>query len=49
MGFEAMMKGKERVVAGNASVKLQGAMARFVPEKIEASMHKKMAATPRSK
>ncbi|HEX3593662.1 MAG TPA: SDR family NAD(P)-dependent oxidoreductase [Polyangiaceae bacterium] len=49
MGFEALMAGKERVVAGNLEVKLQGAAARFVPESIKASMHKKMAETPRSK
>jgi short-subunit dehydrogenase len=49
MGFEAMMKGKERVVAGNAEVRFQGAVARFVPESTKAAMHKKLAETPREK
>jgi short-subunit dehydrogenase len=48
MGFEALMAGKDRVVAGNAEVKFQGAAARFIPESVKASMHKKMAQTPRS-
>ena len=42
-GFEALMAGKERVVAGNFSVKAQGVLARFMPESVKAGMHKKMA------
>jgi hypothetical protein len=42
MGFEAMMAGKERIVAGNMSVKMQGAFARFVPEQMKAQQHKKL-------
>ena len=48
-GFEALMAGKERIVAGNAEVRFQGAAARFIPARIKASMHKKMAETPRSR
>ncbi len=43
MGFEALMAGKERVVAGNLEVKAQGAAARFMPEGAKAAMHEKMA------
>lgn len=42
-GFEAMMKGEERVAAGNLSVKLQGALSRFMPESFKAEQHRKMA------
>jgi short-subunit dehydrogenase len=42
-GFEAMMKGEERVAAGNLSVKLQGALSRFLPESFKAEQHRKMA------
>jgi short-subunit dehydrogenase len=48
MGFDALMAGKDRVVAGNAEVRFQGAAARFIPESVKASMHKKMARAPRS-
>jgi len=41
MGFEALMAGKDRVVAGNFSVKMQGALARFMPEGVKAKMHEK--------
>jgi short-subunit dehydrogenase len=43
MGYEALMAGKERVVAGNLSVKAQGAFARFVPERLKAAMHERLA------
>jgi short-subunit dehydrogenase len=43
MGFEALMAGKERIVAGNFSVKMQGYLARFMPESVKASMHKSMS------
>jgi uncharacterized protein len=49
MGFEALMQGKERVVAGNAEVQFQGAVARFLPESIKATLHKKLVETPRGK
>jgi short-subunit dehydrogenase len=43
MGYEALMAGKERVVAGNFSVKMQGILARFMPEGVKAGMHKKLS------
>jgi short-subunit dehydrogenase len=42
-GFEALMENKDRVVAGNAATKLEGAAARFVPESVKADRHRKMA------
>ncbi len=48
MGFDALMAGKSRVVAGNAEVRFRGAAARFIPESLKASMHKKLTETPRS-
>jgi len=43
MGFEALMSGDERIVAGNLEVKAQGVAARFVPEGAKAAMHQAMA------
>ena len=43
MGFDGLMAGKERVVAGNFSVKVQGALARFMPESLKAELHKKLS------
>ncbi|HEX4460699.1 MAG TPA: SDR family NAD(P)-dependent oxidoreductase [Polyangia bacterium] len=42
-GFDALLAGKERVAAGNFSVKMQGAVARFLPESVKANMHKNMS------
>jgi short-subunit dehydrogenase len=42
-GFEALMAGKERVVAGSLSTKLQGHGSRFIPDKVKAKMHRQMA------
>jgi short-subunit dehydrogenase len=42
-GFEALMAGKERVVAGSLSTKLQGRGSRFVPDAAKAEMHRRMA------
>ncbi|HEY0536479.1 MAG TPA: SDR family NAD(P)-dependent oxidoreductase [Actinoplanes sp.] len=42
-GFEAMMNGKEKVVAGSAKTKVQGAMSKVLPDKAKAEMHRKMA------
>jgi short-subunit dehydrogenase len=41
--FEAMMAGKERIAAGNFSVKMQGSLARFMPESVKAEMHRKIS------
>jgi uncharacterized protein len=42
-GFEAMMAGKERVVSHSLSTKLQGRASRFMPDKVKAVMHRRMA------
>jgi len=41
--FDALMAGKERVAAGNFSVKMQGLLSRFMPESTKAEMHRKMS------
>jgi uncharacterized protein len=42
-GFEALMKDKEKVVAGSAKTKAQGAMSKVLPDRAKAEMHRKMA------
>ena len=42
-GFDALMAGKERVVASSLSTKAQGRGARFLPDSVKAEMHRKMA------
>ena len=42
-GFEALMKGKEKVVAGSAKTKVQGAASKVMPDSAKAQMHRKMA------
>jgi uncharacterized protein len=42
-GFEALMKGKQKVVAGSARTKAQGAMSKVLPDQAKAEMHRKMA------
>jgi uncharacterized protein len=42
-GFEALMTGKERVVASSLSTKAQGRAGRFVPDSAKAAMHRRMA------
>jgi uncharacterized protein len=42
-GFEAMMAGKERVVSHSLKTKVQGRASRFMPDKVKAGMHRKMA------
>jgi short-subunit dehydrogenase len=43
-GFEALIAGKDRVVAATSmGTKLQGAAARFMPESAKAEMHRKQA------
>jgi uncharacterized protein len=42
-GFEALMKGKEKVVAGSLKTKLQGAASKVLPDSAKAQMHRKMA------
>jgi short-subunit dehydrogenase len=42
-GFEALMNGDERVVAASLSTKLQGRGSRFMPDRLKAKAHRKMA------
>jgi short-subunit dehydrogenase len=42
-GFEALMKGKEKVVGGSMKTKVQGAAAKVMPDSVKAQMHRKMA------
>ena len=42
-GFEALMKGEERVVAGSLATKLQGYASRFIPDSLKAKAHTVMA------
>ena len=42
-GFEALMAGKDDVSAGSFSTKMQGAMAKVLPEPVTAEMHRKLA------
>lgn len=42
-GFEAMLKDKEKVVAGSAKTKVQGAASKVMPDSAKAAMHKRMA------
>ena len=42
-GFEALMKGEEKVVAGSLKTKVQGAASKVMPDSLKAKMHEKMA------
>jgi short-subunit dehydrogenase len=42
-GFDALMAGDERVVAGSLSTKLQARASRLIPDSVKAGMHGKMA------
>jgi short-subunit dehydrogenase len=42
-GFEAMIKGKEKVVAGSVKTKVQGAASKVLPDSTKSAMHRKMA------
>jgi short-subunit dehydrogenase len=42
-GFEALMAGKEKVVAGSLKNKVQAAAAGVIPDRMKAEMHRKMA------
>ena len=42
-GFEAMMKGKDKIVAGSVKTKVQGAASKVMPDGAKAQMHRKMA------
>jgi uncharacterized protein len=42
-GFEALMAGKERVVSHSLMTKVQGRASRFMPDRVKAAMHRRMA------
>ena len=42
-GFEALMAGKDAVVAGSLSTKLQGAVAKVMPDTIKAEAHRHLS------
>jgi short-subunit dehydrogenase len=42
-GFEALMNGDERVVSASLKTKLQGRGSRFMPDRVKAAMHRRMA------
>ncbi len=42
-GFEALMAGRERAVAGSLSTKLQNRGSRFIPDSLKSKMHRQMA------
>jgi short-subunit dehydrogenase len=42
-GFEALMRGDQKVVAGSLMTKVQGLANRVVPDSVKAKVHKKMA------
>ena len=42
-GFEALMKGEERVVSASLSTKLQGKGSRLLPDSVKAKAHRRMA------
>jgi short-subunit dehydrogenase len=42
-GFEALMKGEEKTVAGSVKTKVQAAASKVLPDSAKAQMHRKMA------
>lgn len=42
-GYDALMKGKDKVIAGGMSTKAQGAAAKVLPDSVKAGMHRSMA------
>lgn len=42
-GFEALMAGKERIVAGSLKTKAMGVMSDILPDSIKAEMHRKLS------
>jgi short-subunit dehydrogenase len=43
MGFEAMLRGDERVVAAWLMTKIQAATSRWLPDRVKATFHRVMA------
>ncbi len=42
-GFEALMSGKDKLVAGSIKTKVQGATNKVLPDKVKAALHRRMA------
>jgi uncharacterized protein len=42
-GFEALMEGKDKIVPGSLTTRLQGRTGRFIPDRAKAAMHRRMA------
>jgi uncharacterized protein len=42
-GFEALMEGRQKVVPGSLTTRIQGHSGRFVPDRVKAAMHRRMA------
>jgi len=42
-GFEALMKGKNKILAGGMGTKAQGVAAKVLPDSVKAGMHRSMA------
>src|SRR3954447_2495862 len=42
-GFEALMKGEDKLVAGSLKTKVQGAASAVLPDKLKAAAHRQMA------
>ncbi|PSM50897.1 oxidoreductase [Chroococcidiopsis sp. CCALA 051] len=41
-GFEALMKGKDSIVAGSLKTKIQGAVSKILPDTVNAELHRKL-------
>lgn len=41
-GFEALMKGKDSIIAGSFATKIQGAVSKVLPDTVNAEMHRKL-------
>jgi uncharacterized protein len=42
-GFDALMEGKDKIVAGSAKTKAQGVAGKVLPDKLKAATHRQMA------
>lgn len=42
-GFDALMSGKDKVIAGSAQTKVQGVASKVLPDKLKAAVHRRMA------
>jgi short-subunit dehydrogenase len=42
-GFDALMEGEDKLVAGSAKTKVQGAMNKVLPDKLKSAAHRQMA------